>query len=206
MQQAISFLVCTINPKIQRLFPDDIIPRISGSAFAADSRKERSICDDIWVSSMFISTIVAPFCFAYTGKRFAGDTASDVPTIIMVSHVLASTIADSHTSCGNASPNHTTSGRSIFPHLHKGGSTENPLVILSLKSHTVHLMITILPCNSYTFLLPALWCRPSMFCVRTDTSLYFSSSAMVACPAFGFAFRMLLLLSSYHSHTSFGSS
>src|SRR6185312_11809171 len=183
-----------------------MISRISGSAFAAGSRKERSICDDIWVCSMFTSTIVAPFCFAYTGKRFAGDTASDVPTIIMASHVLAFSIAASHTSCGKASPNHTTSGRSIFPHLHMGGSVENGFVILSLKSHTVHLIVMILPCNSYTFLLPALWCRPSMFCVRTDTFLCFSSSAMETCPGFGLAFRMLLLLSSYHSHTSFGSS
>src|SRR5690348_2572019 len=124
----------------------------------------------------------------------------------MVSHVLASSIADSHVSWGKASPNHTTSGLNMFPHLHMGGSVENEFVILSLKSHTVHLIVIILPCNSYTFLLPALWCSPSMFCVRTDTSLYFSSSAMVACPAFGLAFRIFCLRSSYHSHTSFGSS
>src|SRR5690242_7129303 len=124
----------------------------------------------------------------------------------MASHVLASSIADSHVSWGRASPNHTTSGLNMFPHLHMGGSVENEFVILSLKSHTVHLIVIILACNSYTFLLPALWCKPSMLCVRTDTSLCFSSSAMVTCPGFGLAFKILLRLSSYHSHTSFGSS
>src|SRR5579883_1479300 len=111
---------------------------------------------DMGVWSMFTSAIVAPFCLAYTGSKFAGDTASDVPTTIMISHALACFIACSHTSCGSASPNHTTSGLSMLPHLHKGGSCENPVVILSLKLQTVHLIVIMLPCNSYTFLLPAL--------------------------------------------------
>src|SRR5574340_488544 len=124
----------------------------------------------------------------------------------MVSHELASEIAACQTSCGKDSPNHTTSGLRILPHLHIGGSSEKLDDIMSLKSHDVHFIVIILPWSSYTFLLPALWCKPSMFCVKTRTGFFFSRSAIAICPAFGFAASMFLLLSSYHSQTSFGSS
>ena len=44
------------------------------------------------------------------------------------------------------------------------------------------------PCSSYTRLLPAFWCRPSMFCVTTARSLPArSSAASLRCAAFGCA-------------------
>src|SRR5574337_179255 len=104
--------------------------------------------DDIGVCSVFTSIIMAPFCFAYRGKRFAGDTASEVPTTTITSQELACSIAEFHTSCGSGSPNQTTSGLSIFPHLQSGGSCEKLDAILSLKSHTVHFIVIILPCSS----------------------------------------------------------
>src|SRR5436309_1903142 len=113
-------------------------------------------------------------------------------------------MASCHISCGSGSPNQTTLGRSILPHLQRGGSSENLDVMLSLKSQTVHLIVIILPCNSWTDLLPALWCNPSTFWVKTWTSLCFSSSAIARCPGFGFAASIFCLLSSYHSQTSFG--
>ena len=48
------------------------------------------------------------------------------------------------------------------------------VVILAVKLQTVHLIRIILPCSSKTFVLPERWCKPSIFCVNTTTSLNFS--------------------------------
>src|SRR2546428_13250615 len=109
---------------------------------------ERSMVLDIGVSSGFTSINIAPFCFAYTGSKFAGDTARDVPTTNITSHELASSMALPQTSCGSCSPNQTTSGLKMLPHLQIGGSSEKLFAIFSLKSQTVHFIVTILPCNS----------------------------------------------------------
>ena len=134
----------------------------------------------------------------------AGDTTSDVPTMNITSHVFAWIIASSHTLCGKPSPNQTTSGLKIFPHLHNGGILENSDKFSFLKSHPEHFIFIILPCNSRTFVLPAFWWSPSIFWVRTITLVKFSNSAIALCPRFGFAWKMLFLLSLYHSQTSFG--
>ena len=147
---------------------------------------ERSILG-VGVSSGFTSIIRALFCLANMGRRFAGYTLSEVPATTITSHKLEYIITSTHTSWGSGSPNQTTSGLRIFPHLQRGGISEKSLVILSLKSHTVHFIVIILPCSSKTFWLPALWCSPSIFWVNTQTSLYFASSEIATCPAFGFA-------------------
>jgi len=94
-----------------------------------------------------------------SGKKIgiSGDTTSDVPAITIKSHWPAKIMASCHISCGRDSPNQTTSGLSIFPHLHNGGISENSVIISSLKSQTEHLIFIILPCNSNTSELPAFW-------------------------------------------------
>src|SRR5574341_290064 len=56
------------------------------------------------------------------------------------------------------------------------------------------------------FLLPASWCRPSIFCV-TRVKLGFSFSRLTSALwlGFGFASFAIPLLQSYHSQTSLGS-
>jgi len=103
----------------------------------------------------FTSIKKALFCFAYIGNVFEGDTASDVPATTITSHELASVIAFVHTSWASGSPNQTTSGLKIFPHLHKGGICEKLVVISSLKLHPVHFILIMLPCSSSTLVLPA---------------------------------------------------
>src|SRR5437660_6950122 len=111
--------------------------RSSGSALAEVDLMDRSMFLDMGVSSGFTSTRVAPFCFAYTGSMFAGDTASEVPTTNIRLHEFACIMALLQTSWGSASPNQTTSGLSMLPHLQRGGSSKKLQVIFSLKSQTV---------------------------------------------------------------------
>ena len=118
---------------------------IFGNTSTEVARIEIAISFDITVFSGFTSIKMAPFCFAYTGNVFTGETTNDVPTITITSHTLASLIALCQISCGKDSPNQTTSGLSILPHLHLGGSDSKFSVMLSVKLQIVHLIRIILP-------------------------------------------------------------
>ena len=186
---------------------DSKIDTKSGSPSAAVFLIEKFISSLKIVFSGFTSISVALLFLAYKNKELAGDTANEVPTIIMISQVVECITASFHTSCFIPSPNHTTSGRRELPHNSQiGGISMNSYSILPLKLHFAHLVVKMFPWSSVTSLLPARWCNPSMFWETTDTCRWFWRFAIAVCPGFGFAAYIFLRLSLYQLHTNLGSS
>ncbi len=102
--------------------------------------------------------------------------------------------------------NHTTSGLRAAPHDGQtGGDSVSSYSSTSMPS-TEHFVRRMLPCNSITSRLPALWCRSSTFCVtrvRSGTSSRIREIAR--CPGLGRASATSLRRHAYQSQTRLGS-
>src|SRR5450631_4456253 len=71
--------------------------------------------------------VLAPASIAMWVKEAAGCTSEEVPQVMKTSHWLADSRADPHACSGRASPNQTTPGRILAPHVaHRGGSSLAP--------------------------------------------------------------------------------
>ena len=107
------------------------------------------------------------------------------------SHSRAACCARSIAAMGSASVNQTTSGRQTdLPQSQGGGEPLSPGRVRVPGScgalQSKHLVFKILPCSSITSVLPALRCRPSMFCViRVKCSNRVCILASAKWPGFG---------------------
>jgi len=120
------------------------------------------------------------------------------------SALCAASMARSHWSFGSISPNQTIAGRSVPPQRQRGGKCSNGTCSFRpSRPHEVHRKSQMSPCNFTTSWLPALSCRPSMFCV-TRVNLNGSlrcNSAKARCPGLGCAPWIRPRSQSYHSQT-----
>ena len=149
----------------------------------------------------------APARRAYCGSDAAGYTSADVPTTSIRSQRRAAASACASTSAGSISSNHTTSGRRNAPQREQRGgrSSSGARQVSTIVPSREHFTRAMLPCNSTSFRLPALACRPSTFCVISrNAGTPRSMSAMATCAGLGCACAARSRRTAYQSHTSFG--
>ncbi len=127
-----------------------------------------------------------------------GSTVSVLPTARNSWQVAAARPARANTSGSSGWPNMTVADFRTPPHLVHAGSSSPALTRASAPAigdrspQDTHTTLNMVPCSSITWAVgvPAFWCRPSMFCVITETaSPDLARSASAVCARFGSAFQ-----------------